>query len=59
MTIVAAIALTPFWSWLEATTGVESLGHSGPADWCIVVTWIAALCLTVPFWRWLARRGNL
>jgi len=31
---VATILLAPFWSWLEASSGVESLGHSGPAGWC-------------------------
>jgi len=32
--IVATILLFPFWSWLEASTGFESVGHSGPAVWC-------------------------
>ena len=26
--------LYPFWSWIEASYGIESVGHSGPADWC-------------------------
>jgi hypothetical protein len=32
--IILTLVLTPFWSWLEATTGIESVGHSGPSDWC-------------------------
>jgi hypothetical protein len=36
--IILTFALAPFWSWLEATTGIESIGHSGPADWCYLVT---------------------
>ena len=26
--------LMPLWSWIEATYKIESVGHSGPADWC-------------------------
>jgi hypothetical protein len=40
----------PFWRWFEGVTGIESYGHSGPAEWCywfvysiIVVTAIYAL----------------
>ena len=31
---IVTILLAPLWSWIEATYGVESIGHSGPADWC-------------------------
>lgn len=30
---IAAIVTSPFWGWFEGATGIESLGHSGPADW--------------------------
>jgi hypothetical protein len=43
--LVATIFTWPFWGWFEATTGIESLGHSGPADWCFVVMY--ALCVAV------------
>jgi hypothetical protein len=36
--IVLTVTLFPFWGWLEATTGIESVGHSGPAAWCYVVS---------------------
>lgn len=32
--LLLTIGLVPFWRWLEATTGLESIGHSGPAAWC-------------------------
>mgnify|MGYP003350290611 CR=1 FL=1 len=34
------ILLLPLWSWVEATYGIESVGHSGPADWCFAVTYV-------------------
>lgn len=37
VSIVATFLLSPFWSWLEASTGIEAIGHSGPADWCYLV----------------------
>jgi hypothetical protein len=34
------IALVPLWSRVEAKYGVESVGHSGPADWCFELTYV-------------------
>ena len=34
VTLVITIVLDPLWRWIEATIGVESIGHSGPAGWC-------------------------
>jgi hypothetical protein len=45
--------LWPLWSWLEAFTGFESLGHSGPATWCFVAT---SALLFVLWLAWSARR---
>ena len=40
LSIVATILLFPLWSWLEAATGIESVGHSGPAEWCYAVVFV-------------------
>ena len=32
--IVLTLMLHGFWDWIENKTGIESLGHSGPAGWC-------------------------
>jgi len=59
LSIIAAILLVPFWSWLEASTGIESLGHSGPAEWCYAVIFflLAAAAVTVRM-RMQLRRKN-
>lgn len=44
--------LWPLWSWVEAFAGIESLGHSGPATWCFVVT------TALLFGLWLAWQGR-
>ena len=38
LAILATIVLWSFWRWFEETTGIESFGHSGPAEWCYVLT---------------------
>jgi len=45
--------LWPLWSWIEAVTGVESIGHSGPATWCYVVT---TLTLFAAWLGWRRKR---
>lgn len=40
LSIVTTILLFPFWSWLEAASGIESVGHSGPAEWCYATVFL-------------------
>ncbi|NOT89510.1 MAG: hypothetical protein HOP03_15215 [Lysobacter sp.] len=34
LSVVITVLLFPVWSRLESSFGIESVGHSGPADWC-------------------------
>ena len=43
VTFFATIALLPLWSMIERRYGVESVGHSGPADWCFWVVFVIYL----------------
>ena len=54
---IGTMLLAPFWSWFEATTGVEAMGHSGPAGWCFGAVFSVLLLLDVAFviQRWRAR----
>jgi hypothetical protein len=36
--ILLTLALLPLWRWVERTQAIESVGHSGPAEWCYAVT---------------------
>jgi hypothetical protein len=56
LAFVVTLLLTPFWRWLEATTGIESIGHSGPADWCFDVVY--CLCLAAILGAWWRRRAR-
>jgi hypothetical protein len=52
--LVLTILLVPLWSWIEATYGIESIGHSGPADWCFEAVY--ALLAAGAGALWIARR---
>jgi hypothetical protein len=39
-TLILTVLLSPFWNWFEAVSGIESQGHSGPANWCFVAVYI-------------------
>ncbi|RIX42439.1 MAG: hypothetical protein D3M94_18015, partial [Rhodocyclales bacterium GT-UBC] len=40
------VASWPLWGWFEAATGIESLGHSGPASWCYLFTYVALIAIS-------------
>lgn len=52
--IVATIGLIPLWSRIESTFQIESIGHSGPAEWCYLLSYI--IILTCAFFIWRAIR---
>ena len=34
LSLITTIIIHPLWRWFEDATGIESFGHSGPAEWC-------------------------
>lgn len=56
--MVLSLALHPLWSWLERTTGIESMGREGPASWCYLTVWgLLAMAVVLPA-AWRARSGR-
>lgn len=44
--IITTILTLPLWRWIESTFTIESVGHSGPAGWCYITSYIIILlCL--------------
>lgn len=41
--IVLTLLLLPLWRWIEETLGIESIGHSGPADWCFEAVFVVCV----------------
>jgi NADH:ubiquinone oxidoreductase subunit 5 (subunit L)/multisubunit Na+/H+ antiporter MnhA subunit len=56
--IVGTIAFIPFWSWIESRFEIESIGHSGPAEWCYLATYIIILICACFVWRVIRHRAD-
>jgi hypothetical protein len=50
------IMLLPLWGWVEAKYGIESLGHSGPADWCFTVVFLMVISMLTGLYIYSCRR---
>jgi len=54
--VVITLLLLPFWRWLEETSRIESVGHSGPADWCFMAVYaVCVLAAGVWYAAWTSR----
>jgi hypothetical protein len=54
--ILLTLLLLPFWRWLEQSQGVESVGHSGPAEWCYAAVFVACVVLLGSLYALRVRR---
>lgn len=52
---IVTIMLLPLWSWIEATYSIESVGHSGPADWCFYAVYTVSAVLASATIRLVSR----
>ncbi len=48
--VVLTIATAPFWSWVDSRFRIEAYGHSGPAEWCYLATYIGLVILVTVIW---------
>jgi hypothetical protein len=48
----------PFWRWLEESTAIESMGHSGPAGWCFVAVYVLTTGVSLACWGWTGLRAK-
>jgi hypothetical protein len=55
---VATFLLMPFWSWFEAKTGIESIDHSGPAEWCFVLVYFFIALTSLFACLWMRSRSD-
>ena len=59
ISIVVALLLLPLWRWIEASSGFESIGHSGPAEWCyLAVFTLIVLGSLLVLWMLQGRRQS-
>ena len=60
MAFLATIFIHPFWRWFERVSGIESFGHSGPAEWCYWFDYVAIIAIGVTiiilYWKQKGRK---
>lgn len=56
VSLFLTLMLVPFWRWCEASTGIETIGHSGPADWCYLAVFALIVFAFLATWRLAKRR---
>jgi len=40
LALIITVFTNPFWLWFEKTFSIESVGHSGPAEWCYITVYL-------------------
>lgn len=58
VSVLLTLLLVPLWRWLEASYGLESIGHSGPAEWCYLATFLVCASFLVPLYVSRKKRGT-
>lgn len=48
--------LSGFWDWFEKASGIESIGHSGPAEWCYWAVFSVLVFIGSTLWFLIAPR---
>ena len=54
--IFLTILVSPFWSWFEMHVKIEAYGHSGPAEWCYLVSYGLLIGFGALIWSYCRAR---
>ncbi len=49
LAVLITFLLYPFWSWLDVIGGIESMGQSGPAEWCYELVYLVLVIIGVRY----------
>ena len=55
--ILLTIFTTSFWLWIENTFKIESIGHSGPAEWCYIAVYLILVTICILIWLFAKHRA--
>ena len=51
--------LLPVWTTIERRSGIESVGHSGPATWCFVLVYVCVVALSLGTYLYRLGRASV
>jgi len=46
LALIITILSNPLFVWFEKTFSIESVGHSGPAEWCYITVYLLLISLS-------------
>ena len=58
VSVLVTLLLLPLWRWLEQHVGIESVGHSGPAEWCFAATFVGCVAALASLYAFRVRAGR-
>ena len=58
LAVVLTFVTAPIWLRIEMRFGVESYGHSGPAEWCYLVVYVLLVIACTFVWSRRTRMGS-
>jgi hypothetical protein len=50
LAMIITVFSNPLFLWFENTFSVESVGHSGPAEWCYITVYLLLISLSGLIW---------
>lgn len=56
LSVATTLAMLPVWQWFEDRFQIESVGHSGPADWCFLVMFLGCISVSTTLYLFIILR---
>jgi ABC-type spermidine/putrescine transport system permease subunit II len=58
LAIILTVSTSSLWSWLDRNFEIEAYGHSGPAEWCYLVSYSLFVAICIYIWSRLKDKRN-
>jgi len=56
LAFIITVISSPIWLWIEKTFSIESVGHSGPAEWCYLTVYLFLISASGLIWLKIGKR---
>jgi preprotein translocase subunit SecY len=58
LAIIITIFTSSFWLWVELNLQIEAYGHSGPAEWCYLVSYGFIVAIFTYVWSRIRNKST-
>jgi len=56
LSVAVTLAMLPVWQWFEDRFEIESVGHSGPAEWCFLLMFLGCVSVSTALYLFIIGR---